>query len=218
MASREERRLSEAKRRVEELREQINHHDYRYYVLDEPEVSDAEYDELMRELRGLEEEFPELITPDSPTQRVSGQAADLFAPAPHLAPMLSLDNAFSWEELNAWGKRVDQKLLARLNVVPAFLAIGFPFIQPSLNLAQGADRLHVSSISSATGQAAFVGALALVAATGATLTAQGGRQMPVFEVDAGFDSPDGVKKTPVPRWSCRKSLGAVCARDVPRQP
>ncbi len=110
MATREERRLSEAKRRVEELREQINHHDYRYYVLDEPEVSDAEYDELMRELRGLEEEFPELITPDSPTQRVGGKPADLFAPAPHRAPMLSLDNAFSWEELDAWGKRVERQL------------------------------------------------------------------------------------------------------------
>ncbi|HEV3475172.1 MAG TPA: NAD-dependent DNA ligase LigA [Actinomycetota bacterium] len=110
MATREERRLSEAKRRVEELREQISHHDYRYYVLDEPEVSDAEYDELMRELRTLEEEFPELITPDSPTQRVSGQPAELFAPAPHRAPMLSLDNAFSWEELNAWGKRVERQL------------------------------------------------------------------------------------------------------------
>jgi DNA ligase (NAD+) len=110
MATREERRLSEAKRRVEELREQISHHDYRYYVLDEPEVSDAEYDELMREVRALEEEFPELITPDSPTQRVSGQPAELFAPAPHRAPMLSLDNAFSWEELNAWGKRVERQL------------------------------------------------------------------------------------------------------------
>jgi DNA ligase (NAD+) len=110
MATREERRLSEAKRRVEELREQINHHNYRYHVLDDPEVSDAEYDELMRELRGLEEEFPELITPDSPTQRVGGSPADLFAPAPHRAPMLSLDNAFSWEELNAWGKRVERQL------------------------------------------------------------------------------------------------------------
>ena len=117
MATREERRLSEAKRRVEELREQINHHDYRYYVLDEPEVSDAEYDELMRELRGLEEEFPELITPDSPTQRVGGEPADLFAPAPHRAPMLSLDNAFSWEELNAWGKRVEREVGRRSDFV-----------------------------------------------------------------------------------------------------
>src|SRR5436190_1391802 len=96
----EERRRSHARVRVEELRDFINHHDYRYYVLDDPEVSDAEYDELMRELRGLEEEFPEFVTPDSPTQRVSGAPSELFAPTRHRLPMLSLDNAFSWEELN----------------------------------------------------------------------------------------------------------------------
>ncbi|HZA27130.1 MAG TPA: NAD-dependent DNA ligase LigA, partial [Actinomycetota bacterium] len=110
MAKGDERRRSEAKRRVEELRDLINYHDYRYYVLDDPEVSDAEYDELMRELRSLEEEFPEFITPDSPTQRVGGQPSELFAPARHRARMLSLDNAFSWEELNAWGKRVERAL------------------------------------------------------------------------------------------------------------
>src|SRR5436190_2116218 len=104
----EERRRSHARVRVEELRDFINHHDYRYYVLDDPEVSDAEYDELMRELRGLEEEFPEFVTPDSPTQRVSGAPSELFAPTRHRLPMLSLDNAFSWEELNAWGKRVER--------------------------------------------------------------------------------------------------------------
>src|ERR671914_1450271 len=106
MAKGDERRRAEAKRRVEELRDLINFHDYRYYVLDEPEVSDTEYDELMRELRALEEEFPEFITPDSPTQRVGGQPSELFAPVQHRAPMLSLDNAFSWDELNAWGGRV----------------------------------------------------------------------------------------------------------------
>src|SRR5437660_2753777 len=104
----EERRRSEAKRRVEELRDLIGHHNYRYHVLDDPEVSDAEYDELMRELRALEEAFPEFITPDSPTQRVGGAPTELFAPARHRVPMLSLDNAFSWEELNAWGKRVER--------------------------------------------------------------------------------------------------------------
>jgi DNA ligase (NAD+) len=103
---RTERRRSEAKRRVEELRELINYHNYRYHVLDDPEVADIEYDELMRELRGYEEEFPELIVPDSPTQRVGGAPSELFAPVRHRAPMLSLDNAFSWEELDAWGGRV----------------------------------------------------------------------------------------------------------------
>jgi len=104
----EERRLAEAKPRVEELREQLNHHSYRYHVLDDPEVSDVEYDELMRDLRALEDEFPELIVPDSPTQRVGGPPADLFAPVQHRARMLSLDNAFSREELEAWGVRVER--------------------------------------------------------------------------------------------------------------
>jgi DNA ligase (NAD+) len=110
MAKGDERRRAEAKRRVEEVRDLINFHDYRYHVLDDPEVSDAEYDELMRELRAIEEEFPEFITADSPTQRVGGQPSELFAPARHRTPMLSLDNAFSWEELNAWGKRVERAL------------------------------------------------------------------------------------------------------------
>jgi DNA ligase (NAD+) len=110
MTRADERRRSEAKRRVEELRDLIDHHNWRYHVQDDPEISDAEYDELMRELRGLEEAFPELIVPDSPTQRVGGAPSDLFAPVRHRTPMLSLDNAFSWEELNAWGKRVERAL------------------------------------------------------------------------------------------------------------
>jgi DNA ligase (NAD+) len=104
----EERRHSDARKRVEELHELINHHSHRYHVLDQPEISDFDYDRLVRELQGLEAEFPELITADSPTQRVGGVPADLFAPVAHRAPMLSLDNAFSYEELTAWGKRVER--------------------------------------------------------------------------------------------------------------
>jgi DNA ligase (NAD+) len=106
----EERRLSNARARSEELREAINHHSYRYHVRDEPEISDYEYDQLVRELEGIETEFPELITPDSPTQRIGGAPAQLFAPVEHRARMLSLDNAFSWEELEAWGKRVERAI------------------------------------------------------------------------------------------------------------
>jgi len=105
-----DRERAEAKVRVEELRERINHHSYRYHVLDDPEVSDVEYDELLRELQALEGAFPELITPDSPTQRVGGVPADLFAPIPHRAPMLSLDNAFSFKELEAWAARVEKRV------------------------------------------------------------------------------------------------------------
>ena len=110
-AMQDDRKRAEAKVRVEELREQINHHSYRYHVLDDPEVSDAEYDELIRELRALEDAFPELITPDSPTQGVgAAPVTALFAPVEHRAPMLSLDNAFSLDELNAWGDRVTRGL------------------------------------------------------------------------------------------------------------
>ena len=110
MSRSEERELAEAKLRVEELGELINHHSYRYHVLDDPEVADIEYDEMVRELQALEDRFPELITPDSPTQRVGNVPADLFAPVAHRAPMLSLDNTFSFEELEAWNARVEKRV------------------------------------------------------------------------------------------------------------
>jgi DNA ligase (NAD+) len=103
-----DRARAEAKLRVEELRELINHHSYRYHVLDDPEVADSEYDDFIRELQVLEDEYPELVTPDSPTQLVGGAIADLFAPVQHRAPMLSLDNAFSFEELDAWAARLER--------------------------------------------------------------------------------------------------------------
>ena len=94
-----------AKLRVEELRSQIAYHDYRYYVLTQPEVSDAEYDDLMRELRALEERHPQLITPDSPTQRVGERPVEAFGIVEHSVPLLSLGNAFNEEELLAWHRR-----------------------------------------------------------------------------------------------------------------
>jgi DNA ligase (NAD+) len=94
------------RRRAEELREQIRHHDYRYYVLDAPEVTDAEYDALFLELRHLEEQHPDLVTADSPTQRVAGVAGSPFAKVRHRSPMLSLQNAFDQEEIRAWDRRV----------------------------------------------------------------------------------------------------------------
>ena len=92
--------------RANELRAQIDHHNYRYYVLDSPEVADSQYDELMKELRELECEHPELVTPDSPTQRVGAAPADGFEPVEHARPMLSLANAFDEEEFYAWHRRV----------------------------------------------------------------------------------------------------------------
>src|SRR5450432_2534165 len=98
--------LAAARARVEELRAQLEHHSYRYYVLDAPEITDADYDLLLRELRALEEKHPDLLTPDSPTQRVGGAPAARFAPVKHSARLLSLDNVFDDEELTAWRDRV----------------------------------------------------------------------------------------------------------------
>ncbi len=96
--------------RVAHLRRQINYHNYRYYVLDNPVIGDAEYDALMDELRGLEEAHPALVTPDSPTQRVGPQPAEGFVKVEHPAPILSLDKAASGEEVRAWWERVSKFL------------------------------------------------------------------------------------------------------------
>jgi DNA ligase (NAD+) len=102
----EQRDAQEAKLRVEDLRSQINYHNYRYHVLDSPEIDDAKYDALVRELRELEGRFPQLITPDSPTQRVGGQPIEAFGVVEHRQQMLSLANAFDEEEFRAWYRRV----------------------------------------------------------------------------------------------------------------
>ena len=93
---------------IEKLREEIRHHEYRYHVLDDPEIPDAQFDALMNELKQLEKEHPELITVDSPTQRVGGKPREGFVKAPHSVPMLSLDNAYSEEELRNWERRVHE--------------------------------------------------------------------------------------------------------------
>jgi DNA ligase (NAD+) len=96
------------KKKIEALREKIRHHEYLYYVLDNPELTDAQFDKLMNELKRLEAEHPELITPDSPTQRVGGKPREGFVKANHSSPMLSLDNAYSEEELRDWERRVQE--------------------------------------------------------------------------------------------------------------
>ncbi|NLM96105.1 MAG: NAD-dependent DNA ligase LigA [Halanaerobiaceae bacterium] len=93
-------------KRIEELREEIRHHEYCYYVLDSPEISDAEFDLLMRELEELEKEYPELITADSPTQRVGGEPLSAFEKVEHSTPVLSLSNSFSEGELRDFARRV----------------------------------------------------------------------------------------------------------------
>ena len=92
--------------RAAELRRLLNYHNHRYYTLDDPEIQDWQYDALLRELRGLEADHPELLTPDSPTQRVGGEPSSAFAEVEHSRPMLSLGNAFDFDELAAWHKRI----------------------------------------------------------------------------------------------------------------
>ena len=93
---------------IDSLRDEIRHHEYRYYVLDDPEISDAEFDRLMNQLKKLETANPELVTPDSPTQRVGGKPREGFVKVAHSAPMLSLDNAYGQEELRDWERRVHE--------------------------------------------------------------------------------------------------------------
>src|SRR3982750_110402 len=99
-----------AAQRAAQLRDEINGHDYRYYVLNEPAVPDAEYDRLMKELREIEAADPSLVTSDSPTQRVAGLAAAEFAEARHTIPMLSLENAFTDEDLVDFDRKVRERL------------------------------------------------------------------------------------------------------------
>jgi DNA ligase (NAD+) len=103
-------------KRLEELRSEINDHNYRYYVLDAPVISDAQYDKLLRELQQLEQQHPDLITPDSPTQRVGAAPAKAFGEVRHKVPMTSMDNAFDTDEARDWDERV-RKGLATDNAV-----------------------------------------------------------------------------------------------------
>lgn len=100
----------DAEARVAELRQQIAYHDKRYYELDDPEIPDAEYDKLMKELRALESEYPDLITAESPTQHVSGAPSEGFGEVIHKVPMLSLDNAFTDDDVNAFDRRIHERL------------------------------------------------------------------------------------------------------------
>ncbi len=100
--------MTDAAHKIDALREKIRHHEHLYYVLDAPTISDAEYDDLVRQLQSLEAEHPDLVTPDSPTQRVGGKPKEGFAKVAHSRPMLSLDNVMSEEELRDWDRRVRQ--------------------------------------------------------------------------------------------------------------
>lgn len=102
--------MSDAARRIAKLRDEINYHNYRYYVLDEPVVSDAQYDRLLRELQDLEAAHPHLVTPDSPTQRVGAKPQKVFGEVRHAVPMLSLANAFTEQDIEDFDRRIRERL------------------------------------------------------------------------------------------------------------
>src|SRR5213078_1259298 len=134
---------ADALQRISELREQIHHHDYLYYTEARPEISDAEYDALMRELRELEDAFPDLVTPDSPTQRVAGQPIDAFRPVEHRAAMLSLDNATTPDDLREFEARLRRALPgARFAYVcePKIDGLGIALLYERGRFVRGATR------------------------------------------------------------------------------
>jgi DNA ligase (NAD+) len=129
--------------RAESLRQALHHHNYRYYVLDDPEIPDAEYDRLMRELEALEAEYPELVTPDSPTQRVGGEPLAAFAEVEHRVPMLSLENALDESELRAFDRRVRERLgreLVDYLAEPKFDGLAISLTYETGRLVQAATR------------------------------------------------------------------------------
>jgi DNA ligase (NAD+) len=125
-----------AQKETEELREQIRHHEYRYYVLDKPEISDTEFDKLMKRLEALEREHPELVTPDSPTQRVGGAPSEEFPKVRHSAQMLSLDNTYNLEELGDFDRRVRE--LSGREAVPYVAELKLDGLSMALTYKNGA--------------------------------------------------------------------------------
>ena len=134
---------SAAKKEIERLREAIAHHDYRYYVLAQPEISDTEYDRLYKQLAALEKQFPDFIIPDSPTQRVGGQLVGGFKPVRHRAPMLSLDNTYNENEVLEWDDRLEKGLaMTEFDYVvqPKIDGVSASLIYENGHLARGATR------------------------------------------------------------------------------
>ena len=136
--------LNRAKKRSEELHEQLDHHSHAYYVLDNPEIPDSEYDRLYRELQQIEQQFPQLITPDSPTQRVGAEPLKAFSQVTHRIPMLSLDNVFSEEELEAFANRVSDRLGSKgpleFNAEPKLDGLAISLVYEQGLLVQAATR------------------------------------------------------------------------------
>ena len=132
---------AEAKKEIEKLRKEINHHNYKYYVENSPVISDFEFDQLLKKLESLEEQFPELITPDSPTQRVGGEPLEGFITVEHKVAMLSLDNTYTYDELREFDERVKKNVGEVEYVVePKIDGAGVALLYENGALVRGATR------------------------------------------------------------------------------
>src|SRR5512135_1577083 len=132
----------DARLRSEELRSQLNYHNQKYYQEDAPEISDADYDALLNELRAIERAFPELITPDSPTQKTGAAPLPTFEVVVHRQPLLSLGNCFSMDDLTAWQKRVADRIGERFALVsePKIDGLAMAMVYENGRFIQGATR------------------------------------------------------------------------------
>jgi len=219
-----------AHRRIRELRSEIEQHDYRYYVLDTPSVPDSEYDRLMRQLQSLEAEFPALIVPDSPTQRVAGQPAEGFEAVRHRMPMLSLANAFTAEEIQQFHDRVMKGLeIAQVSYVaePKLDGVAISLRYEAGRLVQAATRGDGLTGEDVTLNVRTINAIPLhLEQRGqspvwpSTLEVRGEIYMPL----AGFDAwneqarKEGGKELVNPRNAAAGSLRQLDPRETAKRP
>ncbi|MEA2552571.1 MAG: ligase, partial [Fimbriimonadaceae bacterium] len=144
-------RLMDPAKRAAELRREVEHHNHLYYVLDQPEISDSDWDRMFRELQDLEIQHPELWTPDSPTNRVGAAPLGQFTQHQHLVPMLSLDNAFSEEELRTFDERI-RKRLGTTDDVEYYVELKFDGASLSLTYVDGLLEVATTRGDGVTGE------------------------------------------------------------------
>ncbi|CDC12743.1 dNA ligase (NAD+) [Clostridium sp. CAG:413] len=198
-----------AKRRAEELRAQLNYHSHKYYVEDDPEIEDSEYDMLQRELASIEKEYPELITPDSPTQRVGGSAEGLFEPVTHTVPLESLQDAFSLGEVEAFITRVREQFpQAEFVVEPKIDGLSVALEYENGVLVRGSTRGDGVTGENVTANLRTVNSIPLRLKKDVTIEVRGEVYMPkkVFAALVGEQEQNGEKPFKNPRNAAAGSL------------
>lgn len=198
-----------AKRRAEELRAQLNYHSHKYYVEDDPEIEDSEYDMLQRELASIEKEYPELITPDSPTQRVGGSAEGMFEPVTHTVPLESLQDAFGLGEVEAFITRVREQFpQAEFVVEPKIDGLSVALEYENGLLVRGSTRGDGVTGENVTANLRTVNSIPLRLKKDVTIEVRGEVYMPkkVFAALVGEQEQNGEKPFKNPRNAAAGSL------------